>query len=342
MLQSAYTSDQLSEWLKHVGLSAKYHTNASPQIPRDLRLLKLVHVHQASAIPYDNLSLHYRSASENEGKHLTNHGAYMSLDPQYLFDKFVRQGRGRGGYCFQVVLFFHHILRALGFQVYMAQAKIRLREDNVPKGDFIGYTHAVNIVTLADGSRHSLDVSFGGDGPIEPLPLIHEHVTQNIGTQQLRLIRDYIPEQGDKVNPQKLWIYQYRNSTDESVPWNSYYAFAELEALPEDFKYPNWFVSQHPDSFQTARMLITKFLKRDREDGSAEDSTIYGKIMLASDSIKQNTGGKTELVKVCKSEQERIEALKEYFGIILTEEEKAGILRRPTEIKAADSDHADQ
>jgi arylamine N-acetyltransferase len=85
-------------------------------------------------------------------------------------------------------------------------------------------THIVNIVTLADGTRWHVDVSFGGDGATKPLPLVDGAITSNIGTQELRLIRDFIPGQTELDPERKLWVYQYRNS--EAHSWNAFYAFS--------------------------------------------------------------------------------------------------------------------
>ena len=263
----------------------------------------------------------------------------MSIDPEYLFDKLVSRQHGRGGYCFQVVTFFAHILRGMGFKhVYTAQARIRLRDptNGVPGGNYIGFLHAVNIVTLEedDGTRWSLDVSFGGDGPTCPLPLVEKAITQNIGTQQLRLIRDHIPEQHDKTNAEKLWIYQYRNRADK--PWNSYYAFPEIEYTPADLGVANWYTSQSSDSFQTKHVLVVLFLRREvSQVGTINSQGIYGKIMLAGDVVKLNTGGRTEVLAVCNSEVERVRALKEHFGIHLEQEETDGIVGGITEIRTA-------
>ena len=184
--------------------------------------------------------------------------------------------------------------------------------------------HIVNIVTLTDGSKYMVDVSFGGDGAIHPLPLIPGHITSNIGTQELRLIYDNIPGQTTAPSDsQKLWIYQYRNSTEK--PWNSFYCFPEMEFLHRDFVAFNYYTSTNPDSFQTFQMLVVKFLRRGHE--------IYGKLMLVDKLIKRNTGGRTEVVKVCETEQERVEALKEWFGIELTEQQIQGIRGWKTELK---------
>lgn len=189
--------------------------------------------------------------------------------------------------------------------------------------------HVVNIVTFEDGSKWHVDVGFGGDGATKPLPLIEETVTQNIGTQDLRLIRDNIDVQLDKS--QKYWVYQYRNSVDH--PWNSFYAFPETEFLEVDFEITNYYVSNSPASFQTTTVLVVKFLRRKVEGSNDGEEEIYGKVMLVNGEVKLNTGGKTAVVKVCETEAERVEALKEYFGISLIEEEKGGIRGWRTELK---------
>ena len=56
---------------------------------------------------------------------------------------------GRGGYCMENCIFFNHVLRALGFQVYMAGARIRLRVDGVPTGDYIGWYTLVVLELLS-------------------------------------------------------------------------------------------------------------------------------------------------------------------------------------------------
>lgn len=38
----------------------------------------------------------------------------------------------------EVSVFYNHVLRALGFQVYMTGVRVRPRVDGVPKGDYMG------------------------------------------------------------------------------------------------------------------------------------------------------------------------------------------------------------
>jgi arylamine N-acetyltransferase len=185
--------------------------------------------------------------------------------------------------------------------------------------------HIVNIVTLPNGTKWMLDVGFGGDGATKPLPLVSGHIEQNLGPQEIRLVHDNIP--GQTEGAQKLWIYQYRNGEDKE--WNSFYSFPEFEFLAQDFEIMNFFTStsQGEVNFQTRTVLIVRFLR--------EGERIVGKVMLVNGEVKRNMGGKTEVVMVCGTEAERVQALKKYFAITLTEEEKLGVKGRNVELLGA-------
>ncbi|KAK3942225.1 arylamine N-acetyltransferase, pineal gland isozyme NAT-10 [Diplogelasinospora grovesii] len=321
---SAYSPAQLAEYLNHVGLPQSFHPSSNPVL--DATYLNTLFAHQITTIPYDNLSIHYSPSHS------------ISLDPQVLFHKLISSKRGRGGYCMENSILFHHILRCIGFDIYMSGVRVRPRTNGIPGGDYGGWVHLVNIVTLPDGSRYALDAGFGGDGPTIPMPLVENLSHHNsIGTQEIRLIRDYIPNQRYRQRDEdKLWIYQYRNGSDRE--WLSFYAFPEWEFTEADFGVVNHFTHTSPDSFQTFTTLVIKFLPTQEP---VEGEGVYGgkrkvggKIMLVQGEVKQNVTGRTELVKTCKTEQERLEALKEYFGIVLTQEEAEAIKGRSVELGA--------
>lgn len=188
----------------------------------------------------------------------------------------------------------------------------------------------MNIVTLEDGTRWSIDVGFGGDGATRPLPLMEGHITRNLGTQDIRFIRDYIPGQTERTPERKLWTYQYRNSEDK--PWNSFYAFSDqVEFLWPDYNIMNWYTGSSPESFQTFTVLVVKFLRRLKAE-SSQEYEIYGKRTLASGTVKENLGGKSKIIKECANEEERVEALRQWFGIELTKQEKDAIRGFKTEL----------
>ncbi|KAH7348797.1 hypothetical protein BKA65DRAFT_594557 [Rhexocercosporidium sp. MPI-PUGE-AT-0058] len=244
-MASAYTTQQLDAYETHISLPFHFHRSSSP--PHDICYLTALHIHQISTAPYENLQIHYSSTHT------------VSLDPQVLFKKIVTDKRGRGGYCMENSIFFNHILRGLGWTVYTAGVRIRPRVGGVPGGDYIGWVHIVNIVTLSTGEKYMLDVGFGGDGATKPLPLISGHITNNLGTQEIRLIHSTIPQQVDQSK--LLWIYQYRNAQDKE--WNSFYAFPETEFTEADFEVMNFYTSTctAETNFQTRRVLIVRFLR---------------------------------------------------------------------------------
>ncbi|KAF2259221.1 cysteine proteinase [Lojkania enalia] len=314
---SAYSPEQVSAFVEYIGLPAKYHVENNPQ--HGLEFLTALHIHTISAVPYENLSLHYSPTHT------------ISIDPHDAFQKVVGNRRGRGGYCMEVGIFFNHILRGLGFKAYTVGVRIRLREAGAPAGNYIGWVHIVNIVTLPSGAKYMLDVGFGGDGATKPLPLLSGHSTHNLGNQEIRLIYDHIPTQTHRTEASKLWIYQYRNGPH--LPWNSFYAFPELEFLESDFRIMNWYTGSHPESFQVFTLLVIKFLKREKEGAKNGEQEVYGKRMLVNGTVKENLGGRTRVVQECATEEERVRALEGLFGIILTGEEREGIMGHPTELK---------
>jgi arylamine N-acetyltransferase len=315
---SRFSEDQISAFLNHVGLSSslqqqRYTGDAS----KDIHFLTQLHIHTISAVPYENLWLHYNPTHAN------------NINPQDTFNSIVNNNRSRGGYCFQVSIFFNHILRGLGFPAYLSPVRIRPRTDGIPQGNYSGWVHLVNLITLTDGTKWALDVGFGGDGPTAPVQLMHNQVQTNLGSQEVRLWRDWIPTQLHRTEDTKLWIYQYRNSPEQE--WNAFYAFNESEAMEADFHNLNWYTGSHPESFQTFTCIIVKFLRRTKADENG-DQEIYGKRMLINGVVKENLGGKTKVVEDCKTEEERLLALEKWFGMTFTEEEKMGIKGWGTEL----------
>lgn len=133
---SAYTPEQVSQYLKYIEFPAKYHPENYP--PRDIAFLTALKTHQISKVPYENLSLHYSKEHA------------ISLEPQHLFQKVVGNARGRGGYCMEGSLFFHQMLKALGFDAYPVGVRIRYRVDGVPQGDYRGLSAALPLASTHD------------------------------------------------------------------------------------------------------------------------------------------------------------------------------------------------
>ncbi|POS70536.1 hypothetical protein DHEL01_v211068 [Diaporthe helianthi] len=328
---SAYSPSQVLNYLKHISFPL------SLSFPRNPQALTLLHRLQITTFPYENLSLHYNPHHIND------------IDPQALYQKFVGPpSQGRGGYCFETAVFWLNILRGLGFTAYHCQASIRLRDGPVPMGDFVGPRHVVTVVKFG-ADRWVTDVGFGGDGMTAPLPLVRSlgpecdeyPVHKNLGSQEVRITRGLYPGTVCGGEANKVWFYEYRNRPEDE--WNRYYAFGDHEASSWDLECANYWVSSNPESFQRKQVLVVKFLRGSCEDAwkeglieaadaSSNSRSIMipgvetcGKIMLVNGQLKRNLGGKTDILKICRTEEERVESLKEYFGIILSDEQKQGI-----------------
>jgi hypothetical protein len=109
-----------------------------------------------------------------------------------------------------------------------------------------------------------------------------------------------------------------------------------LEWLPADFEMVNCFTRGSPQSAAMTNLAVVKFLRRPvlSQTQAAEDrpQEIFGKRILANEIRDENLGGRTKVMQVFQTEDERIAALKTWFGIALTEEERLAIRGRPTEL----------
>ncbi len=129
-----YTRQEVGEFLALLDMPPEYRN--LDEVSPNLGFLRTLHTHMISTVPYETLVLHYSPERR------------VRLDPQHLFQKIVRDSRGRGGYCLENNLFFLFMLRDLGFQVYPVGVKSRLRIDGAPKGVFQGWYVRVNSLQI--------------------------------------------------------------------------------------------------------------------------------------------------------------------------------------------------
>jgi len=158
------------------------------------------------------------------------------LDPASLEAKLVKGGRG--GYCFEQNLLFGHVLRALGFTLREATARVRW---SVPPGVATPRTHALLIVEVARAS-YLVDVGFGGNVATAPL-LLQSRDEQTTPHEPFRLVQ----EDHRVVVEAKL-----------GGQWLSLYATDLAESVPPDFELGNWFTSAHPRSIFVNGLLAAR------------------------------------------------------------------------------------
>jgi hypothetical protein len=112
--------------------------------------------------------------------------------------------------------------------------------------------------------------------------------------------------------------------------------FTALEFLPQDYAVMSYYVNNSSQSWLTTTVVAVKMLldheqREDRKQFSneeqPEDVVVVGKEMLSGVELKRNMGGRTQLIKTCATEQERVDVLRDIFGLVLMEEERMGITR---------------
>jgi N-hydroxyarylamine O-acetyltransferase len=160
----------------------------------------------------------------------------VNLDAASLEAKLVNGGRG--GYCFEQNLLFGHVLRALGFRVQEATARVRW---SVPPGVQTPRVHAL-LVVEAEGESYLVDVGFGGNVATSPL-LLKSRDEQTTPHEPFRLV-----EEGHRlVVEAKI-----------GGKWTSLYATDLSESIPADFEMGNWFTSAHPGSIFVNGLLAAR------------------------------------------------------------------------------------
>lgn len=128
--ESAYSSVQVAAWLRRIALPSAYthYIDAPATIPKTRESLRTLFRCQITTFPYENLSVHYSQTHQ------------VNIRPEVLYAKMMGpSSNGRGGYCMELSIFFHHMLRALGFYVYMTGVRNRTRTDGVPQGEYQGW-----------------------------------------------------------------------------------------------------------------------------------------------------------------------------------------------------------
>ncbi|KAI2466947.1 arylamine N-acetyltransferase 3 [Annulohypoxylon bovei var. microspora] len=321
-----YTHDELQQFFDRIALpeSSRHYSVAEFGSAVQISYLGQLQKHTLVRIPFENLTQHY-----------SWHRA-INVRPQHLFNKIVRQPSRRGGYCMEVNSLLHTVLLSLGFQVYMAGARVYGKET----GRYGGFSHCVNIVTI-DGRKWMVDVGFGASGPAFPVPLEHDQPQRHIlaSPAQIRVVREPIPQAVDQS--QKVWVYQQRRGP--GADWAPLFCFVDFEFLLEDIRGLNLNPWKSPTSWFTQKVVVARFttgFEKDGEEGpgapgerEVDEGIIDGELVLFQDTLKWRRGGETKLEVRFESEAQRVDAIRKYFGIELDEEDRLAIRGTVSEIK---------
>ncbi|KAI1455132.1 arylamine N-acetyltransferase 3 [Annulohypoxylon moriforme] len=324
-----FTDEQLDQFFNRIALpQGKRHNNILGfNGVTQLTYLNIFQKHTLVRIPFENLTQHYCW-------HRT-----INVRPQHLFNKIVPPPSNRGGYCMEVNSLFHTVLLSLGYQVYMAGARVYSKETS----RYGGFSHCVNIVTI-DGLKFMVDVGFGANGPTFPILLKHDQPQPHMSTTTImvRLVHEPIQQAVDQS--QKVWVYQQRMSPDSE--WIPRFCFVDFEFLLEDIRGMNLNPWKSPTSWFTQKVIVSRFTTNcesgdEREPPrhglvdpvSLDEGEIDGELVLFQDTLKWRRNGETRFEVKLTSEEQRINAISKYFVIELDEEDRVAILGTVSHIK---------
>jgi N-hydroxyarylamine O-acetyltransferase len=247
----------LNAYLERVGYGG-------PVAPTESALIAL-HRAQVFTIPFENLDIHL--------------GRPIRLDAASLCAKLV-DGH-RGGYCYELTGLFLLVLRRLGFDVMCLAGRNMMRETPVQK------SHQALLVTL-DRRQWLVDLGFGGNGLIEPIPL-------EPGT--------VFPQFFDAFRIQQLSPFSFLLQSRPHDTWQSLYAFTLEEYYPLDYAMMNYYNSTSPTSAFTQRRMAAR-------------PGPEGRTTLSDRELKVRRGSETTTMLLDEGEP-YLAALAEYFGISL-------------------------
>ncbi|KAJ2932443.1 hypothetical protein H1R20_g4671, partial [Candolleomyces eurysporus] len=325
---SFYSPAQVREYLSAARFDPLPEENEieEKKFVRSLESLeKIVRAH-LTTFPWENTAMHY-SASHT-----------MDVSPQGAFERLVKDGNG--SYCFGQNTVLLGILRGLGFRAYSGAGRVNINWRK-PEDEEIhtSQTHMVIFVQPLDDSNltYVVDVGFGGGGLARPIPLVagDESIVMGVGpSEEHRLIRAPLPQSSlstslssDVPKGQDLWFMQVRDKkTPDGAygPWMRVYRFSELEYFPTDYADGSFVVAQSQKGIFAEQVLCVKHFVDEQNP-----EYLYRIVVAGNRVTKQVSGKETEILRTFASEQDRVDALKEIFGITLEEGAIENIKGRP-------------
>lgn len=197
----------LDAYLERIGL------DGSPSIAQ-------VHRAHLTSIPFENLDPH--------------RGLPVSLEAEDIERKLVTERRG--GYCFEQNLLLKAAFEALGAEVHMFLARVRL---GAQPGVVRPCSHLVLRVSESGANWHA-DVGLGARGLLEPIPF-GPGVTQEQSGWSFRVVED-----GFELVLQQL----------AGGEWTDLYGFSPQPVPPVDVETSNWWTSTHPRSRFVTGLIV--------------------------------------------------------------------------------------
>lgn len=187
----------------------------------------------------------------------------IKIDSESLYNKLVIQKRG--GYCFELNVFFCEALKYFGFTAELKLARVFYRGTGIN-----AKTHLTVLVNL-DGQNYIADAGFGGPGP-EDLLKVELNTNQKVGHYE------FVIQVDEKFG------YMVKRKTEGE--FKNVFAFTYDEVYPADLEMSNFYVSKLPTSAFRNNINICQFNELGRETVFNDTHNIFEKGILRSKKIE--------------------------------------------------------
>ncbi|KAF9925756.1 hypothetical protein FBU30_004498 [Linnemannia zychae] len=267
--------------------------------PPTLETLKELQIRFVTTVPFETLSLR------------TTASRIVDISLEGIYNRVVVQKRG--GWCFSLNRLGFELLVELGFRAQTTIGRVCKPRNHDDPLHFTSKGHRISIVRFLDevngtDTKYLFDIGFGNSTQI-PLELKAGAIVEFSGHKRRISTRTHIEETPDILGnpPFIMWcLDEYLSEYDTWVPC---YVFSEQQFYEIDCASSNYYTSLSPESVFFKSFWCIR-------------STLEGNfIMIIQKSlIIKNAKGHIKKIKFHK-EQDHLDALKEYFGIELTEDE---------------------
>ncbi|KAF9185674.1 N-terminal acetyltransferase [Haplosporangium sp. Z 767] len=246
-----------------------------------------------TSIPFETLSLRLTESREVD---ITAQGAYNRVVNQH-----------RGGFCYSLNRFAFELLRGIGYTVQFTLARVCKPVNHGDPLRIRGLTHRVSIIRFEDGSKYLFDIGFGNTSfyPLE----MKEGATIEFFGHKRRMVKTVHNQAEPEIlgnPPEELWCLEEYMGEDKWVPC---YVFSEKQFYEVDCEIANFFSCFSPQS---------PFISQFRCIQGTLDGKYY---LLMGNEFKIRDASGTQKRIVLEKEQDRLDVLATYFGIVLTEDE---------------------
>ncbi|KAF9073035.1 hypothetical protein BDP27DRAFT_1400441 [Rhodocollybia butyracea] len=325
---SAYDETQVFRYLCRIGFPGNWSVDSVKDFKVDLDNLALLMRLHIVAFAFENTAMHYAK----------DHAMDISLPG--LYQRLVIEGKG--SHCFGMNTLFLQMIRALGYRAYSGSGRLNTAAPEAPP-TFITFTHQVLFVQPVQYSNttYVVDVSGGGSGLTRPLLL--KHGAKVVGAtpsewhtlvKAARYGSSLSPSFDSKESADVEWhLIISRTSDDGTITSKLLCSIIETEFFAMDYECSNisiytgaWAEKEplfmHNVVCSKSFWLCDEEMEREvaqmggvpRWDGSL-NARFLGRLGMLNNEVKRHVGTRSETLRIFRNELQRIDGLREFFGI---------------------------